>query len=38
VAVLRIIPNEDLLILKNAAMGIFGRLRRNKDAPASIGN
>jgi O-antigen/teichoic acid export membrane protein len=38
VALLRIIPNEDLLILKNAAMGIFGRLRRNKDAPASIGN
>jgi O-antigen/teichoic acid export membrane protein len=38
VALLRIVPREDLLLIKNAAIGIFGRMRRNKDAPASIGN
>jgi O-antigen/teichoic acid export membrane protein len=38
VALLRIVPREDLLLIKDAVMGMFGRLRRSKDAPASIGN
>ncbi|NNJ11092.1 flippase [Chloroflexales bacterium ZM16-3] len=38
VAILRIIPREDLLLIKNAVMGIIGRLRRNKGTPASVGD
>ncbi|MBX0328826.1 flippase [Oscillochloris sp. ZM17-4] len=38
VALLRIVPSEDVLLIKNAVMGIIGRLRRRKDASASLGN
>jgi O-antigen/teichoic acid export membrane protein len=38
VMLLRIIPREDLLMIRDALMGLVGRLRRSKEAPASIGN
>lgn len=38
VMLLRIIPGEDLLLIKNAVMGVVGRLRRDKEAATSIGN
>jgi O-antigen/teichoic acid export membrane protein len=38
VFLLRIIPREDMQIIREAIVGALGRLRRSKDAPASIGN
>ncbi len=38
VMLLRIIPSEDIMLIKDALIGILGRIRRSKDAPAGIGN
>jgi O-antigen/teichoic acid export membrane protein len=38
VAILRIIPREDILLIRDALMGLVGRLRRRKDASAGLGN
>jgi O-antigen/teichoic acid export membrane protein len=38
VALLRVVPSEDIQLLRGAIMGMIGRLRRSKDAPAGIGN
>lgn len=38
VFLLRIVPRDDLLLLKDAGMQIIGRLRRGKEAPAGLGN
>jgi O-antigen/teichoic acid export membrane protein len=38
VAILRIIPREDILLITNALRGIVGRLRRRKDDSATLGN
>jgi O-antigen/teichoic acid export membrane protein len=38
VMLLRIIPREDLLLIKGAIIGLIARLRGNKEAPASLGN
>lgn len=38
VMLLRIIPPEDLLLIKSAVLNVIGRLRRDKEAPAGIGN
>jgi O-antigen/teichoic acid export membrane protein len=38
VMLLRIVPREDLMMIWGAVMGVVGRLRRSKEAPASAGN
>jgi membrane protein YdbS with pleckstrin-like domain len=39
VMLLRIVPREDLLMIRDAVMGLVGRFRgRSKEAPATTGN
>jgi O-antigen/teichoic acid export membrane protein len=35
---LRVIPREDFLLLRDLALGMLGRLRRDKNSSASLGN
>lgn len=38
VMLLRIIPQEDLLLIKGALLSLIGRIRGNKEAPVRVGN
>ncbi len=38
ILLLRVVPREDLMLIKDGVMNIIGRLRRGKGTPASIGN
>lgn len=38
VLLLRIIPHEDLILIRDGVMSVIGRLRRDKGTTASIGN
>lgn len=38
VLLLRIIPREDFILIRDAALGMFNRLRKSKDSSTSLGN